>query len=644
MFKFLSRTKREKAVPVPTEKQPSAPAIRPNSEAATTIFQHDVAYGRLRYAIWELEGAIEQLEVTLREIQKGQQQHAQGLQQTLTTVEELSSATEEVAASAQTSATAAQHANNLAQQGRTAINQAHRQMDHIKETVQETGDTVMELGQRAASITDIVDIIQQIASQTNLLSLNAAIEAARAGDAGRGFTVVADEVRKLSDKSAAHDRQIAGVVNEIGEEINLVVNRMNESIEAVDAGSIVVMQAREALEAIVDAAGQVNEMVGQISQVTAQQAAGGQQIVQVSSAMAQLTEQVNYTIDKGMMDAAQQRAAWQRLASLTTSLGDISRNLGHEQAADRPQQCYRWCLGGEPLTFDPHLNNDLISTCAIAEIFVGLTRFGSDTQIVPGLAKAWDLSADGRTWTFQLRQGATFHHGREVKASDVKYSLERILRPATGSPNTWLVEMIEGAKAVLAGQATTAAGITTEGDYIIHITLEQPYHPFLANLAYTGTSIVPPEIAEKGQLATHPVGAGPFQFVSYDKGKQIILEAYEEFYGGRPFLDRIEQYVEPPGKKTRLGAFLAREIDHLTLNAQNIDAIQQHPRYAQWIQRQPALRTHHVGINCGKGGPLSNPLVRQALNLAVDKQAMVDELFGGLAQGSQWAVAAWRCR
>jgi ABC-type transport system substrate-binding protein len=604
---------------------------QPAGGEAATIFQHDVAFARLRHAVLELQSAVKQLEVGLRGIQEGQDQHQQGLKQTLSTVEELSAATQEVAASAQMSASAARSADELAGQGREAVTQAHAQMGRIKDTVRETGETVVELGQRTAAITKIVDVIQRIADQTNLLSLNASIEAAHAGEAGRGFAVVAGEVRKLSEQSAAQARQIAGVVNEIQKEIKLVTARMSDSLAAVDAGSAVVNQAGQALEAIVDAAGQVNEMVGQISAAATQQADGSRQIVEVSSSMSELAEQVSFSIDKAMMDAGQQQAALERLIALTGHLGDISVNLAGRSSADRPVQRYSWCIGSEPITFDPQLSNDMTTTYVIAEVFMGLTRFGPDTRIVPGLAKAWDLSPDGRTWTFQLRKGATFHNGREVTANDVKYSLERILRPETHSPNTWLVEMIKGAAAVISGRVSHVDGIETDGDYTVRITLEKPYHPFLANLAYVGTSIVPKEVAEKGELASNPIGAGPFRFVEYKQGDRVLLKAHEEFFGGRPFLDEVELLIRVQGK-TELEAFLADEIDHMNLGAQNLRTLQDNPRYAAQIQRMSVIRANYMGLNCGKGGPLSNPLVRQALNLAVDKDAIISEIYGGLAR------------
>lgn len=617
------------AIPVlPSE----AAIVHPSDNGceATTFFQHNVAFERLRNAVTELHDATRQLEVGLQAIRDGQGQHQQGLQQTLATVQELSASTEEVAMSARTGAGAARQADQLATEGREAVALAQVEMDRIKQTVQETGRTVVELSQRTGKITRIVDVIEKIANETNMLSLNAAIEAARAGDAGRGFAVVAGEVRRLSEQSGRQAKQIAEVIREIQQEIKAAGTRMQDSLQAVSAGSSVVARAGQALQAIVTAADQVSEMVGQISAAATQQAEGSRQIVDVSSSLSSLAEQVSYSIDKAMMDSVQQQAALERLLQLTGNLGDISTGLSRNDLPERPKQRYRWCIGGDPLTFDPHLSNDMVTTYAIAEVFVGLTRFGADTRVVPGLAKSWDLSPDGRTWTFQLRRGAKFHHGREVKAADVKYSLERVLRPTTNSPNTWLVEMIEGAADMMAGRTSHVSGIRISGDHTIEITLERPYHPFLANMAYTGTSIVPEEIAEAGELTRHPIGAGPFRFHSYQPGERVLLQANESYYGGRPFLDEVELLVSAGGRSD-LELLHTSEVDHHPLGLQSVSDVQADQAFAPYLQKTSVLRTHYLGMNCGKSGPLRNPLVRQAINLAVNKQELVDELYGGLS-------------
>lgn len=615
--------------PIPKEEPTTSQA----ATQATVIFQHDVAYKRLKHAVGELQDAVKQLELGLREIQAGQLQHEDGLDQTLATVEMLSATTQQVAASAQESASVAQQADALAQQGRNAVEEAHNQMARIAATVQRTGDTVIQLGQRATAITRIVDVIQEIASQTNLLSLNAAIEAARAGDAGRGFAVVADEVRKLSEQSAAQARQITAVVEEITGEIQQVTTHMDESLQAVAAGNAVVDQAGQALNDIVEAAGQVSEMVAQISDAATEQAEGSQQIVRVANSLAELAARVSYSIDKAIMDASQQQAALTQLGMLTEQMGAICASLPRPKDVIRPKQRFCWCVGSDPITLDPQMSNDMSTTNLLHEVFVGLTRFGPDTSIVPGLAQAWDLAADGRTWTFQLRRGAKFHNGREVKAHDVKYSLERVLRPETGSPNTWLVEMIEGAKEVMEGKSRHVRGIVVKNDYCVQITLEKPYHPFLANLAYTGTSILPQEVVESGQHLTHPIGAGPFQFVTYEPGEKAILKAFDDFYGGRPFLDEIEVLMALPDGMSELEALTSETIDLLQLTARSdLSAIQAHPLYGRRLERGPVLRTAHIGLNCGKGGPLSNPKVRQAINLAINKQVIVDEIYNGNAR------------
>src|SRR5690606_4519560 len=151
----------------------------------------------------------------------------------------------------------------------------------------------------------------------------------------------------------------------------------------------------------------------------------------------------------------------------------------------------------------------------------------------PALAESWEISDDGLTYTFAIRQGVTFHNGRELTTDDVVYSIERVMDPATGSPYVPYTERIASIEAPDAGHVV--------------ITLDSPDASFLAGLGRRGLVIVPREVVEEdGGLSQRMVGTGPFRFVEYVPNTSITLErndAYRE--PGKPYIDGVELQIIP---------------------------------------------------------------------------------------------------
>ena len=265
----------------------------------------------------------------------------------------------------------------------------------------------------------------------------------------------------------------------------------------------------------------------------------------------------------------------------------------------------------DPLGFDPHKMHALSSYQIAAQLFNGLTRVDKNGAVIPDLAQSWEVSEDGLIWTFRLRQGVTFHNGREVIAEDVKYSIERIKDPATKS--TWqsdyvLVETIE-----------------VVDRYTVQLKLSQPFAPLLEVLTWKRGAIVPKEIVEQyGDLNTYPVGTGPFMFKEYVEGQHVKLVKNPNFFRpGLPYLDEVIFKIIPEGM-SRVIELLAGSADViLDVPLEQIPALQ-----AQGIivDIRPSSWVVYLGFNLGLGnhpqGPWSDVRVRKAIAMAVDKETI----------------------
>ena len=212
-----------------------------------------------------------------------------------------------------------------------------------------------------------------------------------------------------------------------------------------------------------------------------------------------------------------------------TSCSDPSNPEKGQLAPASPRYggTYRKPLLNEPPTLDPALTTDVYASAIIQQLFDGLVQFDAQLNVVPSIAKSWQASYDGLMWTFHLRPGVKFHHGRDVKAEDFVYSFTRILAPETRSPHFGLFERIQGAKQFRAGEIDHVTGLHAPDDRTLQITLSQPYAPFITVLGMAQAQVVPRE--EVQRLGEHfgrqPVGTGPFRFGQWKPGQEIILHA-----------------------------------------------------------------------------------------------------------------------
>jgi methyl-accepting chemotaxis protein len=226
----------------------------------------------------EVAGAATEIAAASEEMASGMNEQNQQVTQISSAIEEMSASVVEVAAKAGQAAGAARDSGSAAEQGGQVVHQTIAGMDTINEAVTAGSQSVLELGRRNDQIGQIVEVINDIADQTNLLALNAAIEAARAGEHGRGFAVVADEVRKLADRTTTATDEIAQSISAIQGETRQAVARMEAGTEQVDAGVKLAQQAGDALRNIVGGAKTVAELISSIAAAAEQQSSASEQI------------------------------------------------------------------------------------------------------------------------------------------------------------------------------------------------------------------------------------------------------------------------------------------------------------------------------------------------------------------------------
>jgi methyl-accepting chemotaxis protein len=249
---------------------------------------------RVRKAAIDVSGSANQILAAADDMTAGATQQDQEITNTSSAVEELTVSMKQVSNNAEASAEAARRALDAAEQGNRAVSDTLEGMQRIRASVQATAKKIKSLGDRSLEISEIINVINDITEQTNLLALNAAIEAARAGEAGRGFAVVADEVRKLAEHSRSATKDIAALIKAIQAETNEAVVVMEEGTREVEVGAGLADQAGKALEAISSVVRQSAELVQEISLASKQQVRGTEGVANAMQIISGITRQTTH--------------------------------------------------------------------------------------------------------------------------------------------------------------------------------------------------------------------------------------------------------------------------------------------------------------------------------------------------------------
>lgn len=257
-----------------------------------------------------------------------------------------------------------------------------------------------------------------------------------------------------------------------------------------------------------------------------------------------------------------------------------------------------------------------------------------ESKIVPGLAERWEISDDGRVYTFYLRKGVFFHHGTELTADDVVYTFDRMLDPNTRALNTDILDWVEGARERMDGKAIYTKGLEALDRYTVQITLRGPYAPFLAVMASPQASIYNREFTIKsgnrfGLTPETTSGTGPFVMKEYVLNDHLLLVANEDYYRGRPQVDEILVRITPDPETLRM-LFEAGEIDIFDCDyaVSQIPYFTNHPKWKDYVASSPRVGIYYYSIN-QRIKPFDDVRVRKALQMAIDRKLILDELFYG---------------
>lgn len=308
-------------------------------------------------------------------------------------------------------------------------------------------------------------------------------------------------------------------------------------------------------------------------------------------------------------------------ASAGTSAAQTSTASSGGNTKSRAQDTIIYAQGTDPRGLDPALVDDGESSKVMVNIYEGLLKYNKDsTEIEPCLAESWDISSDGLSYTFHLKKGVKFQDGTDFNAAAVKVNIDRQLPPKVTEDMAYAGFVFGSVKDVEAVD-----------DYTVKINMKSPSTPFLNNLAMClGAPIASPKALEENSnnINEHPVGTGPYTFVSWTKGQNIVLKKNDNYWGTKAATTNvIFKFI--PDNSARVVALNNGEADIID----GIDAtvVQQIEGSGNKIYKAPGMNINYLAYNTSKA-PLNDAKVRTAISQAINVPELVKSLYQGYAE------------
>jgi oligopeptide transport system substrate-binding protein len=297
---------------------------------------------------------------------------------------------------------------------------------------------------------------------------------------------------------------------------------------------------------------------------------------------------------------------------------------------------------GEPACIDP-VNVVTLDDLLVADaLFDGLTKYDYATEeLLPAAAESWSANADATVWTFKLRAGAKFSDGTPVTAADFKYAWERVCNPANESGAAYHLAPVKGYDEMQNGTTTELAGVKAVDDLTLEVTLNYAFGDFEYVVGRSALAPVPKAAVEKNAagFAQMPVGNGPFKMSepwAHDQYVKVVRN--ENYYGQAPHVDGVD-FMIMADEATAWLEFKAGNLDFdksvpsealaeaVATYGESADGLTVSP--GEQFLGGPEVSVYYMLLN-NKNGTLKNPALRQALSLAIDRQAISDAVYGGV--------------
>lgn len=304
------------------------------------------------------------------------------------------------------------------------------------------------------------------------------------------------------------------------------------------------------------------------------------------------------------------------LAAATALLVLSARSGGSRGSEAPPPRRLVVALSAEPVRLDPHDARDGPSAIVNFHLYDRLVELAPDLEVEPALARSWEVSEDGRVWTFHLESGVFFHDGEPLTAEAVAWNLHRLIDPDNALARRDLI-------------APYIEEVRSLGELTLEIRLKRPVGPFLKLLAHDALGIVSPKAFQATEASLRrPAGTGPFRLREWVPGDHLLLEAFDAHWRGRPYFDEVLIVPVPEGSSRAI--MVETGAAHLAFPIEPVHLARLASLRGVEVVDAPGQRVMYAALNL-HNPPFDSPAVRRAVNYAVDVEGIAERLLFGHA-------------
>ena len=516
-------------------------------------------------------------------------------------------------------------------------------------------DEIRDLSERTSvSTEEIRTLIQNVQRGVERAADQMTVGADRVAD-GVSLTAraaqVLDKILELTDRSTSSISEIARATEEQARGSAAATSAIEEVTKMVQTTATATQQQSQTSRKIGEQAAMVRDYTKHLKRAMGEQETGSRSI---SRAMENIMGLVQSVLESTSVLATESSAIVKSMDVINqgsresnfgvADLNQMAGSLSHESTLLK-QELSRFQLatatqGGsittatvlwQKLTFDPAYTSATALGFIAKALHATLIRYGEGAELIPDLAERWEVLEQGLLYRFHLRRGVKFHNGRSFEARDVYESFLRLLLPETNSTGSWILRNVRGAEDVLAGHTRTLSGIVIRDPYTIDVHLTEPLAFFLSLVTTPETGIIPAEEGKDTErYRLRGTGAGPFQVEEATEGQRVRLVRNPSYFvPGEPHLDELTFRLDLRSFRDVADAFLRGELDIAHgIPPKLVAEIRDNPRYAPYLLTTIQLHTSYIGWD-SSSAPFDKPEVRQAINHAIDRKRINEQVYAG---------------